>query len=89
MPAMHTVRTPHRLALLGRLSRTPAILLAMTACLAIIPAQAQAITLVRCKIDGKTVYSDTDCPRSTRLKNALPASKPIRISRKTRAVKHR
>jgi hypothetical protein len=51
--------------------------------LATIPAH--GMTLMRCKIDGKTGYSDTDCPRSTRLKNDLRVSKPIRIKRpKTR-----
>ena len=43
---------------------------------------AQGMTLVRCKIDGKTVFSDTDCPRATRSKNAFPVSKPIRIGKK-------
>lgn len=84
MPADHSNRflsTPNPMA---------ALLLAAAAWMAALaPAPVQATTLVRCKVDGKTVFSDTDCPRSTRLKNDLPASKPIKISRKTKTTSHR
>lgn len=43
---------------------------------------AMATTLVRCKIDRKIVYSDTDCPADARARKASgrsTASKPIRI----------
>lgn len=45
---------------------------------------ASATTLVRCKIDHKIVYSDTDCPTKTSSsrRNAfsgMPTSKPITI----------
>ena len=45
---------------------------------------AAATTLVRCRIDGKVVYSDTDCPDNARRHGASStagtrASKPIHI----------
>jgi hypothetical protein len=78
MPAADRTRPRPRL----RLTMILAALLALPAALLLAAATpAHGMTLVRCKVDGKTVYSDTDCPRSTRLKNDLPASKPIRIKR--------
>ena len=45
---------------------------------------ASATTLVRCKIDHKIVYSDTDCPTKTSSSrrsafSGMPTSKPITI----------
>ncbi len=44
---------------------------------------ASATTLVRCKINHKIVYSDTDCPADTCSRRSafggMPASKPITI----------
>lgn len=61
----------------------PALLLAAT-CL-----PSAALTLVKCKVDGKTVYSDTECPHDGRSANKArtrtdfssgPASRPVRVS---------
>ena len=60
-----------------------AILLATT-CL-----PAAAITLIKCKVEGKIVYSDTECPNDGRSANKArtrtdfssgPASRPVRVS---------
>jgi len=60
-----------------------AMLLAVT-CL-----PAAAITLIKCKVDGKTVYSDTECPNDGRSADKArtrtdfssgPASRPVRVS---------
>lgn len=50
---------------------------------------ASATTLYRCKLNGRIVYSDTDCPsRASKWATSFPASKPIHIStkRKTRKL---
>ena len=49
---------------------------------AIICLPGAATTLVRCKIDKKVVYSDTDCADKGKARSAFspsPASKPITI----------
>lgn len=80
MPAKRTSRSCTDLMLL--------IVLGLVAGL-LVTASGPAIgtTLVRCKIDGRTIYSDTDCPRNMRLKNDFPTSKPIRISRKSKSAR--
>lgn len=53
--------------------------------------QASAMTLYKCRIEGRIVYSDTDCPRMVRIKkSSAGAAKPatpriVRITRKTSA----
>ena len=49
---------------------------------------ASATTLYRCKLNGRIVYSDTDCPaRASAWATSFPASKPIRISTKRKSNK--
>lgn len=48
-----------------------------------------ATTLYKCKLDGKTVFSDTDCPRQVRIKKSAKPAKPrvIRIRKTTAATR--
>ena len=48
-----------------------------------------AMTLIKCKVDGKVVYSDTDCTREVRIKNDSKPAKPriVKIRKKTAFVK--
>ena len=49
---------------------------------------ADATTLYRCKLNGRIVYSDTDCPaHANQWASSFPASKPIHISTKRKARK--
>ena len=60
--------------------------LALTLVLAMTVASspAAATTLYQCKLHGKTILSDTDCPREVRIRNDTKSAKPrvIRIRQK-------
>ncbi len=51
----------------------------------------KATTLYKCKVNGKTVYSDTDCPRETRIKKDAKPAKPrvVKIRQSVASTKSR
>ena len=69
----------------GMLLATLALGLAMTS------PQAAATTLYKCKLDGKTVFSDTDCPRNVRITKEAKTAKPrvIKIRQKSTSDRSR
>lgn len=74
--------------LLGRFGARP-LLLCLMMSLTAVSTPAVSTTLYKCKLDGKTVFSDTDCPRTVHIKKAAKSAKPrvIKIRQKTTAAK--
>ena len=67
------------------------LLLCMAVGLAMTSLPAAATTLYKCKLDGKTVFSDTECPREVRVKNQAKMAKPrvVKIRQSTASARTR
>jgi hypothetical protein len=86
MPFVSFVPRLPGMLLMPRMRRTATLLGALALFGAIQPAS--ATTLYRCKLNGRIVYSDTDCPaHASKWASSFPASKPIHISTKRKIRK--